>query len=291
MVGCSGSRRKLQRASVVVLVGLASACSLVIDASGLSDGVVTVDRSDATSGDALPADALAPSDASTSAYENAVLADLPLAYYRFADTTVARDSSGNAHDGVYVGGVDLGVSGALASEATSRAIHLNGKSAWVNVGDLFHFAARTPMTIEAWVKPDALTTYHGIVTNESADGRGGYRMLMSPADGFAMERIFVLPDARATSSDTSLLPPVALARWSHLVATYDGSEQALFVNGQEVKRRTETTDLSAAPGALFAIGARASGTAPSFKGSLAEVAVYDHPLPAARIAIHRALGL
>jgi hypothetical protein len=75
-----------------------------------------------------------------------------------------------------------------------------------------------------------------------------------------------------------------------VVATYDGTDVVLFVGGQEVTRHAQSTDLNPAPGAILAIGARGSGTEPNFAGSLDEIAVYDHALSAARVAVHHALG-
>ena len=273
---------------------LVPACSLVVDLDGLTGGdggtIDRTDASDAQSDHAVGTEAAIP-DAGGSPYVSAVLADSPLAYYRFEEKTSApaHDSSGNGHDGVYAGGVDFGVPGALANEVSS-GIHLNGTTAWVSVGDSFHFAGRAPMTVEAWVNPEALGSYHGVVTNESADYRAGYRMLVSAKEGLALERIFLQADARATSADTNALPAPPLGKWTHVVATYDGTDVVLFVRGQEVMRHAQTLDIDPASGAIFAIGARASGTAPNFQGSLDEVAVYDHPLSAARIALHNALG-
>lgn len=287
------------RLAIGVALFLAPACTLVVDTKGLSGG--TIDRRDALVDGPSP-DAPRPTEASTdgptdaaaesSPYASAVLADTPLAYYRFEETTTApaHDSSGNGHDGTYVGSVDLGVPGALARES-GTAIHLNGTTAWVRVGDMFHFTARAPMTLEAWVKPDGLTGYVGVLTNELPDYSAGYRFLLSAAEGFSMERIFMQPDARAASADTNVLPAPPLAKWSHLVATYDGTDVVLYVDGQEAMRRPQTPGLDPAAGAIFSIGARASGKVPDYRGALDEVAVYDHPLSAARVAAHHALGL
>jgi len=58
-----------------------------------------------------------------SAYSDAVLADMPVRYYRLGDSsgTTAVDSSGNSQDGTYTGGVTLGASGAIQGDADTAA--------------------------------------------------------------------------------------------------------------------------------------------------------------------------
>src|SRR5262245_26734042 len=65
--------------------------------------------------------AVGPEDAGAdgqSVYAAAVLADAPLSYWRLGDavTPVAKDSASGRHDGVYKGGVTLGVVGAIAND-------------------------------------------------------------------------------------------------------------------------------------------------------------------------------
>ena len=58
-----------------------------------------------------------------SAYAQAVLADDPVAYWRFDETSGvnARDFSGHGHDATYIGGVHLGAGGAIAGDSDTAA--------------------------------------------------------------------------------------------------------------------------------------------------------------------------
>ena len=139
-----------------------AACSLTTSLSGLSTGEPTaeagstLDAGDATvaTGDAAPK-VDATTEAGSSAYRATVLADSPLAYFRFDDTgTVAKDETG-AHDGTY-NGVVTHVAGAIAAEPSSAAV-FDGAS-YVDVGDILPFLGAAPFTLEAWASPVAGAT-------------------------------------------------------------------------------------------------------------------------------------
>jgi hypothetical protein len=85
--------------------------------------------------DASPTDSAAPIDAPAEAavesgplsYEDTVLSDSPLAYWRVDESsgTVAHDITGNGNDATYTGGVTLGSSGALLNDSDT-AVTLDG---------------------------------------------------------------------------------------------------------------------------------------------------------------------
>ena len=83
------------------------------------------------------------------AYEAAVLADAPLGFWRFNETsgTTAADTSGNNHGGTYVGSPVLGGPGPISAESPNTAVSLNGAGQKVTLPLL-----ATPATIEAWVR-------------------------------------------------------------------------------------------------------------------------------------------
>ncbi len=98
------------------------------------------------------ASVLDPGDAatSTSAYHAAVIADGPVAYWRFEEKagTIAKDEVGNAHPGLYFGGTTLGGAGI---EAGGSAVKLDGTSGCIGVGPYFRFAGRVTFSVEGWV--------------------------------------------------------------------------------------------------------------------------------------------
>jgi hypothetical protein len=223
-------------------------------------------------------------------YEEEVLADTPLAYYRLDDTTlpVAKDTSGNGNDGTYVGGVTLGAAGALTGDP-DKAISLDGTSGYVDVGDKFGFDGNASFSLEAWILPTVLNgEYRGVLTNQDGpdSGRDGYLIYVEVGSGVGLERW-------ANSSSNPLAAPgsIGAGDWSHVVGTYDGSNLRIYVDGA----------LAAGPFASglsipthtcsFVIGAMFCGKVGFFAGGVDEVAVYGHALSAARVLVHYRVGM
>ena len=97
------------------------------------------------------------------------------------------------------------------------------------VSDEGELAPKQGLTVEAWVKPERLPGYMGVLTRDSGgrynfhvSGTGLYfNMLMAREGGTAWGRLTV----------GSVL---VLGKWQHLAATYDGEAIRLYVNGVDV---------------------------------------------------------
>lgn len=100
-----------------------------------------------------------------SAYSIDVLADSPLAYYKFNEIsgTTAIDSSGNSNDGTYIGGFTLAQAGLLPTGDSS--VLLDGTSGYITcpatIGD--------PFSIEIWFKTSNYTQT-GFIAQHAACG-------------------------------------------------------------------------------------------------------------------------
>jgi len=235
---------------------------------------------DAASVDA-EASADAPPDAPSSVYRAAVLADLPLAYWRLGETsgTVARDETGHGHDGAYTGAFTRGTPGALAGDPDT-AVTLDGVTGEVDVGDNFDFAGQVPFSFEAWVKPAVIDSqYRHVVTKMAFDTQGfpqvgTYVILEQGNTTLGFERW--QDGGTVLAVETSAFPAAGL--WAHVVATYDGGTGTLYVNGAAVQSATS------------AGGVQANGV-PMLWGNLLhgvldEIAVYGAALPASRVTAH-----
>jgi hypothetical protein len=96
----------------------------------------------------------------SSAYEQAVLASTPAAYWHLGELggSRARDTTGHRHDGRYVGHPHLGQPGAITGDP-DQAIGLDGPrtKSYVAIADHDDFSIVTGgkgLTVEVWMRPD-----------------------------------------------------------------------------------------------------------------------------------------
>lgn len=265
------------------------ACSLTTSLDGFANGDRSSAPTDAGDERAAVADASDAADtgsneAGASDYRAAVLADNPLAYYRLGDTgTVAKDETG-AHDGTYVGSVTH-VAGAIAQDPSTAAM-FDGTS-YVNAGDIASFVANAHFTLEAWasVVPGASDPMCLVAKTVAPGGASG-----SVSDGYTVYADATtnkLSFTRFKNSDSSGPDGPALmnGRFTHVVATYDGTTMVIYVDGVRVADGASSASL-VDPGRPLTIGAGRGGVYCYFRGALDEVAIYGEALSAARVTAH-----
>ncbi len=219
-------------------------------------------------------------------YVAEVLADQPVAYWRFEETsgTVAADETG-AHPGVYDGGVTLGVRGAPIGELGHGA-SFDGVDDGVEVP---WAAALNPatFTVEAWARSDAgVVPYQAVVASYEHPPQSGFGLW---ADGAAEWNSYLGNGNNGYATATATR---AAGVWTHLVATYDGTTLRIHADGQLVHSTTGV--LSQNTSAPLGIGgvkyAAGGGWSELFQGSVDEVAVYATVLSPERILAHYQAG-
>jgi hypothetical protein len=218
-------------------------------------------------------------------YGAEVLLDQPLGYWRLGENRedVAHDELG-AHDGQYVGGVELGAPGALTDG--NSAARFDGAADHVEVGLAFDFADRTAFSIEAWVNPTLLAPLGGSVASKNFQDEvtgvtQGYKLAVG-SDGVTLTRY------GTTFIDACAAPPIAEGSYSHIVGSYDGDVLSIFVNGGFAASLASTGDLIAHNGTflLGASWAHSQLMVQHYMGALDEVAVYGHALSQERVLAH-----
>jgi len=223
-------------------------------------------------------------------YPNAILADGPLAYYRFGenvvtptfDTIVNSGTLGAAVNGIYSGSVTHPVAGILPANGAASA---NG-----TILSVAYNAGLNPVgafTIEGWLRP-TVTNAPTVLTcalssMHAASPRTGW--LLYQSDTGWNFRMYNGVDANTTISITGGSAPVA-GNWYHVVVSFDGTTATMYVNG--------VAGPSAAPAAFvqnsdsaFNIASR-SDAAFGWNGTADEVAFYPSALSASEVAAHNA---
>ena len=156
------------------------------------------------------------------------------------------------------------------------ALSFNGTSSWVTVPDASTLDLTNGMTLEAWVKPTALSGWRTTLLKESAGGLayGLYANDNTPNPAITVQ----IAGVDRSAVGTSQLP---VNTWTHLAATYDGAQVRLYVNGVQAGSRAQTGNMVVSTGPLR-VGGNAVWTE-FFAGLIDEVRVYNRALSAAEI--------
>jgi len=208
----------------------------------------------------------------TTAYESAVLADHPTAYYRLDESsgTTARDSSGNGLDGTYQPGVTLGVTGAILSDPSDTAVSGSGTILTAN-GVTAGATGNSPRTFEFWFK-----------TTTPSGGSNNPSVLWSAGD--AAFEIFndTQIDLVGSNGNNETSIPYALddGLWHQVAVAYDGSTAVIYVDGNSVATLSPT----------FATSSSSSISLGPYTGSYDEFAIYPGALTTAQINAHWSIG-
>ena len=217
--------------------------------------------------------------AAAAQYQATVLADAPVAYYRFEEVagTSALDSSGNGNTGTYTNGPLLAQAGL---PQLGVAVSFDGINDYV----VTPRTVATDFTLELWLR----TTATSPAGTQAYEGDG---LLWSDVGGSANDFVLAALNDRAAfftgNPDTTVIGTTAINDdgWHHVVATRTmGGAKQLFVDA--VLQATGTT--SGLPLNALAQIMVAANTLDSryFEGLVDEVAYYTTVLSPAQIQAH-----
>lgn len=262
------------------------------DALGGLGGGATIGDGAGTAGDGGAA-GRAGADPGALGYDDEVLSEQPLAYWRMSGVAdgVVADHSGHGNDLVLQGGGHrLDEQGALRA-GDDGAIGFDGEASFAIATDAraLDFAAGAPFTLECWAR-------------RSSGGQSYFQHLLSNVDGVAGDRngyaLYLLPEPEASESARSVFEydrpaadlglwgdVIAESSWGHYVAVFDGSQALFYVNGTLSETKPVVGVFIPRTGP-FAV-ARSSGASGSFfKGALDEIAIYPRALGVKSVTKH-----
>jgi hypothetical protein len=249
--------------------GLRTVCVLFQDNTGKWSPQIT---------DTISYDPPSPPPAPTSAYGRAVAADSPIGWWRLGDrsgSSTAVDQMG-ANNGTYAGGTTLGQT-ALVPAETDKAVAFNGSSGRVTVPAASAFNLTNRVSLEAWVKPTSLPS------------TGVFRSVMTKAEAYSLQfngprlEFTIIQSGTRRRLQTPSGVIVAGGTY-HVVGTFDGTTQRLYVNGTQVASAALSGSASTSSAPLV-IGSW-DGTSEFFNGTIDEPAVYNAVLSATQVRAH-----
>jgi hypothetical protein len=218
-------------------------------------------------------------------YEEEVLADSPSVYLHFGDrsSTAAKDEIGAYHGSYPAQGVTLAEPGAIVGTADG-AIAFDGRSV-VTMPPGLGFADNRPFSLELWVKPtryDEQTGWGVVLDHQSYEPRAGYVLRASRFD-VAFERWANDSTFGSNATENRALP---LHSWHHVVATFDGANLRLFVDGAQSAFNGVPNPIPDVTTSWTVGGPNCECTTNYFVGGLDELAIYDHELDPSRVRAH-----
>ena len=210
------------------------------------------------------------------AYAQVVLADKPVAYYRFEEVegdTVVEDETGNGHDSISITNAYLGAGGFLGRAVEFRGdgsilldLQLNpadpeGDGQGVGLGDF---------SIELFVNPAAPGPDQVILSQQNGTGMGRSNFLLTNVGPFGT--------FMGGFTTASTVTPEANT-WYHVVMTYDGGQ------GSETVRFYVNGEFAGSGGPIaepadgnWVIGSHKSQSRQFYTGLVDELAFYDYRL-------------
>lgn len=293
------------RAIVALGVALAIAgCTLLADLGSLMEGEGPEERStdplapDSSVADVTsepPPDADADADASSgsgvdgsaprSAYEAEVLADGPIAYFRFEEAggLNAMDDQGGPPARYSATGVIYAAPGGFAG---SRGVMLDGITGRVSVGPRFSFTGKAAFSIELWVSSYIVDTAVRFLVSWRSRGGGSTGLaLLSSSNETLFER--KVPEGAGYAPGGAL----DIARFTHLVAAFDGQRAHLYVDGELAGQGAAEGEMPAPSNADLVVGDLPSGSSTKLFGVIDDLAIYDKALSPERVRAHFAAAV
>jgi hypothetical protein len=197
--------------------------------------------------------------------------------------TTVTDSSGSGNNGT--------LSGAGATWSTAGryggALSFNGSSGNVTVPNSASLNFNSSYTLEAWVRPTALSGYQTIFIKEVTGGCGYWLQTTGNAISSGFSTSVCLEHVSTGSA-------VPVNQWSHLAAVFDDAANTytLYLDGVALSAQNETSNPVPNTQALvFGQSACSNCNYERWRGQIDDVRLYNRPLTAAEIQADMNTGI
>ena len=202
---------------------------------------------------------------------------------------------GNAND-IIGGNNGTFTANTYAPGEVGQAFSLDGLTGYVDIPQSLNIPGPSPITVDAWVNPSDVTTYHEIFSQLSTSYNQGEVDLRINGPGGNLNYTpgtfgwFRRSSQGSTTVDVTTTSTLAVAgHWQHVAAVFDGSNYQIYVNGVLQSGALNFDDaIGIVPGPDNTIGEFPGGE-DLFAGLIDEVDVFNRALSATEIqAIYNA---
>ena len=167
----------------------------------------------------------------------------------------------------------------ILEERFAEALYFDGDD-YIDYGSDSGLDITDEITIEAWVKPNKINEYLGIVNKPERDSHYSSYYLRIQADGVLHAKINQGAEDKSIETDSNIIVQDV---WQQVVFTYDGSKMKLYVNGIEEKSKDQIGPISQKDTNVY-IGMRSKSQ--YFNGFIDEVRIYSRSLLDTEIQEH-----
>lgn len=218
--------------------------------------------------------------AAAAAYQATVVADNPVSFWRLGETTATAVDVRGANNGTYLNSPTRGVASLLAGDTANTAVSFDGVNDSVSVANSASLGLTSTISLEAWIKPAALPA------------AGSWASIITKAESYSLQfngpRLeFTIIQAGVRKRLQAASGAIAVGGTYHVVGTYDGTTQRLYIDGSLAVSAALTGAISSTTN-ILTIGSWGSGE--YFRGTLDEAAVYGSVLSASRVSAHYNAG-
>ena len=186
------------------------------------------------------------------------------------------DTSGNGHNGTCTGLTfvdndisELGIAG-----------QFNGTTDYVEVANFNDINGLESLTVIGWVKTG--DTSWMLVSKYQTDGKLFFVWFATDKLYFTMTGLLPLYHFCTKISDTNLSDFFKSDEWHFIAATYDGSERAIYLDGEKCNSLPASGKIDAGSSPLR-IGAYHGAYSYNLEGLIDEVRIYEEALSSAQI--------
>ncbi len=182
--------------------------------------------------------------------------------------TTAADNSGTGNNGTLINGATWSTTAKFGAAAS-----FDGSNDRIDVPDSSSLDLASGMTLEAWVRPTANSSYRTVLLKE-VTGELAYALYAADSDHGGRSSGWIrIGNVSRFTDGTSALP---LNTYSHIAVTYNGSSLVFYVNGVATRSTAVTGNIQTSTMPLRIGGNTIWGE--YFQGQIDELRVYNRAL-------------